>query len=1099
MLRGWIIYPQSTYIAMMLALLSSCVSAGDAPTTKSDKAAVDKPAWDVSHPPGPKKITKINTTTGTWMNLDVSPDGKQIAFDLLGDLYTLPIEGGQAKRLTSGMAWDMQPRYSPDGRRVAFTSDRGGGDNIWVIDADGKNAKQVSKEGYRLLNNPAWTPDGQFIVARKHFTGGRSLGSGEMWLYHVLGGGEGLQLTKRPNDQKDVNDPAFSPDGRYLYFDQDVTPGSLFEYNKDPNDALFAIKRMDRTTGEIVNLLTDTGGSVRPTPSPDGTKLAFVRRFRTHTGLYVVDLRSGVEHRIFDGLDRDMQEAWSIHGVYTGLAWTPDNRFVVFWAQGKLHKIDVAKGDVSEIPFRVTDTREVTEALRFPVAVAPDRFPVKLLRYTTVAPKGDAVIYQALGHLYWRPLPDGTPKRLTTNDDVWESEPAFSPDGKSLAYVSWNDEKLSTIRMRDVASGETKTLTAEPGHYTEPCFSPDGKKLGFRKTEAGYLLSPAWSSDPGIYLIDLTVSGSKPALVVRKGAEPHFGKSNERIFYVERVGEKTTLKSVGLAGEEPRTHATSEDALAMRVSPDEKWLAYTELFNVYVISFPPTGQAIAVGPKTDAIPMKRVTKDAGENVRWKPDSKGLYWSLGPELFERDLTDLFAFERSGGEAEKLPEPPVHGRNISFDQAYDKPQGRVALVGARIITMKGDEVIPRGTVLVNGNRLEAVGPERNVKVPVGTTVIQVAGRTIMPGIVDVHAHGPYAEGGIVPQQNWAHYAQVAFGVTTTHDPSSDTDTVFSASEMGKAGMIVAPRIFSTGTILYGAHLPIRAEINSLDDARSHLRRLQAAGAFSVKSYNQPRREQRQQVLTAARELGMMVVPEGGSLFNMNMSMIADGHTGIEHAIPVAKLYDDVLQFWSQTSVGYTPTLGVAYGGLSGEYYWYQHTNVWENERLLRYVPRFVVDPRSRRRTMAPEDDFNHVQVAQSAKALLDRGVHVQLGAHGQLQGMAPHWEMWMFAQGGMKPIEVLRSATLMGAQYLGLDKEIGSLEPGKLADLVVFEDNPLDDIRRTEHVRYTMVNGHLYETDTMNELTGRKRQRSKFFFETMENGGGGGENGTDEADQ
>lgn len=235
-------------------------------------------------------------------------------------------------------------------------------------------------------------------------------------------------------------------------------------------------------------------------------------------------------------------------------------------------------------------------------------------------------------------------------------------------------------------------------------------------------------------------------------------------------------------------------------------------------------------------------------------------------------------------------------------------------------------------------------------------------------------------------------------------------------------------------------------------------------------------------------MMVVPEGGSLYQMNMSMVVDGHTGIEHAIPVERMYDDVLQLWPKTNVGYTPTLGVAYGGLSGEFYWYQHTNVWENERLLRYVPRFIVDPRSRRRLMAPEDDFNHIKVAQGAKALLDRGTHVQLGAHGQLQGMAPHWEMWMFVQGGMTPMEALRSGTLMGAQYLGLDKDIGSIEPGKLADLVVLEQNPLEDIKRTEHVRYTMVNGRLYESDSMNEVGNRTTKRPKFFFEKLDGGGG-----------
>ena len=137
------------------------------------------------------------------------------------------------------------PATARTARRIAFTSDRGGGDNIWIMNRDGSQPRQVTKETFRLLNSPAWSPDGQYIVARKHFTAQRSLGAGEMWLYH-RGGGEGLQLTKKPNEQKDAGEPAFSPDGRYLYFSQDITPGAIFEYNKDSNGEIYVIQRLDR-------------------------------------------------------------------------------------------------------------------------------------------------------------------------------------------------------------------------------------------------------------------------------------------------------------------------------------------------------------------------------------------------------------------------------------------------------------------------------------------------------------------------------------------------------------------------------------------------------------------------------------------------------------------------------------------------------------------------------------------------------------------------------------------------------------------------------------------------------------------------------------
>ncbi len=264
--------------------------------------------WDVDAEHGPTRTIDFTTTEGTWMNLDVHPDGRTIVFDLLGDLYLLPIEGGTARRITSGPAFDIQPRFSPDGRHLAFTSDRAGGDNLWIADRDGENARQVTEEDFRLVNGPAWTPDGQYLLGRKHFTSTRSLGAGEVWMYHTSGGA-GLQLTERRNDQQDQgNEIAVSPDGRYVYFSEDGTGGSSFEYNKDPNAGIYRIRRLDRETGEIETVVGGAGGAARPTPSPDGRHLAFVRRVRDEEVLFLYDFETGAQTALFDGLSLDQQE-----------------------------------------------------------------------------------------------------------------------------------------------------------------------------------------------------------------------------------------------------------------------------------------------------------------------------------------------------------------------------------------------------------------------------------------------------------------------------------------------------------------------------------------------------------------------------------------------------------------------------------------------------------------------------------------------------------------------------------------------------------------------------------------------------------------------
>ena len=1032
--------------------------------------------WDVSNPPGPHYTATLDVREGTWLSLDVSPDGNEIVFDLMGDLYVIPIGGGEARNLTSGIAWDMQPRYSPDGNWIAFTSDRSGGDNIWIIRRDGSDPKQVTKETFRLLNSPAWTPDGQYIAARKHFTSRRSLGAGEIWLYHRTGG-DGLQMTEKPNEQKDLGEPSFSPDGKYLYYSQDTTPGPVFEYSKNVHEGIYSIKRLDRESGETDTILSGPGGAIRPTPSRDGNSLAFVRRKGLDTVLHVMDLESGRIRPLFSGLDRDMQETWAIHGVYPSMAWTPDDRAIVVWGQGQFHKVDVATGEASLIPFHVKDERTMTEVVRFPIEVAPETFEPKMLRWVEVSPNGKQVIYQALGYIWIRDLPNGTPRRLTSQNERFEVYPSWSRDGNWIVYTTWDDRDLGDVRMIRPNGRDGRVLTTAPGHYVEPALSPDNRFVVYRRTGGGYLTSPLHSFDQGLWIAP--VGGGAAEELVDGGVEPQFGAERDRVYFT-RYGDDYSrkLESIGLDGTDERTHYESVDATEFAISPDGKWLAFTEQFNAWITPFVSTGKAISIGPKASSVPTSRVSQVAGEYIHWSGDSSRLHWSLGPELFTRELRESFAFME--GAPEELPEPPAEGLNISFTRPYAKPEGTLVLTGARLITMNGDEVIENGTIVVEGNRISAIGPTAAMQLPAGLKTIDVTGKTIIPGIIDAHWHGSTANDEIVPQQNWYFFNSLAFGVTTIHDPSNDTSEIFAASEMAKAGAIVAPRVYSTGTILYGAKAPFKAIIESYDDALAHLKRLKAVGAFSVKSYNQPRRDQRQQVIQAARELEMMVVPEGGSLFEHNMNMVVDGHTGIEHSIPVANIYDDTLQLWSQSETAYTPTLVVGYGGIWGEHYWYDVTNVWENERLMTFTPPHFVESRSRRRMKAAPDDYNHFNNARVAAELAEAGVPVQIGAHGQREGLAAHWELWMFEQGGMSNHQALRAATLWGAEYIGLDGYLGSLEPGKLADLVILDANPLENIRNSESISHTMINGRLYDARTMKEIAPGQSTPEPFWF-------------------
>jgi imidazolonepropionase-like amidohydrolase/Tol biopolymer transport system component len=1073
----------------MKSLIKSALLAGasfvSVAAIAQDKPADEQPKWDVAAPPG-MTIRQIEITTdqGSWMNLDLSPDGGTLAFDLLGDIYTMPVSGGTPTRIAEGLPFETQPRFSPDGRRIAFTSDRGGGDNIWIMNADGSDKRQLTKEDFRLLNQPSWSPDGRFIAAKKHFTTGRSLGTGEVWLYHVSGGG-GVQLVKKPNEQhqKELGEPIYAPDGKHIYYTRNITPGPIFEYAQDSNGRLFDIERYDIDTGETETAVGGVGGSVRPTPSPDGKKIAFVRREGTRSKLYVKDFATGEERKIYDALDQDVQETWAVTGVYPNMDWSPDSRNIYFWAGGKIRKVDWPSGAATEIPFRISDTRGVIDPPRPPVEVAPASFNTSMPRGVVTSPDGGTVLFETMGKLWIKPASGGTAKRLTSATDEMEAYPTWSRDGRTIGYVAWTDKGLGEIRTVSASGGGSKKITPIAGHYARPRFSPDGKTIVFEKGEGGGLTSPRLSDQPGIYRI--AAAGGAMERVAKGGTAPHFGSSNNRVFYTESGENKRLLVSSDLTGEAKRTHASGELTTIYEVSPDGANFAFRQNYEAFVMPLMPGTQEVSASPSGGPLPVTKVSSGGADYMHWSNDGNTLHWALGPTLYSAQASAFYPNAPLAKDAKPAKfEPPKTGLSLSMPVKADRPSGIVAFTGARIVTMadKNGGIIDNGVVLVEDDRIKAVGRAGEITIPANAKTVDVAGKTIIPGLVDAHAHGPHGVDEFTPQQNWVNMLNLAMGVTTRHDPSSSAATVFPALEMQRAGLIVGPRTFSTGEIVYGAKAAdVYAEINSLDDALAHVRRLKAQGAHSVKNYNQPRREQRQQVVAAALAENMRSVAEGGSLFGMDMTLVADGNTTLEHNIPLNVFYDDVLQFFSKSKVGYTPTLVVTYGGLAGDPYWRAHTDVFTHPLMARHYPPAELKENNARRVIAPEGDYVDDDNAREAHRLAKLGVPVSIGAHGQEAGIAAHWELWSFVRGGMSPVEALAAGTIESARSLGYDQDVGSIEAGKLADLVVLDADPSVDIRNSDKVAKVMIGGRLYDAGTLNEEVTGARKRLPYYWE------------------
>ncbi|MBL8268922.1 MAG: PD40 domain-containing protein [Steroidobacter sp.] len=1050
--------------------------------------------WDIANTGQPYKDVEFTVTEGTWMGVDVSPDGKTLVFDLLGDIYSLPVTGGDATLLHGGPATQTAMSFSADGKQLLYLSDITGVSNVWVSNVDGSSPRQITHEKVDILASPTWGPNGRTVAVTHISNVQAEMYTSDIRLFDVAGGA-GRVLVDRPKNQRDVQEARFSSDGRYLYYTERLN--DPFTYI-DANHINFAIKRRNLSTGEAESLLQGFGSATTPQISPDGKQVAFVRRVKTKTVLFVYDTETGRQRPVFDDLDRDAQaENWLQTGYFPRFDWFPDNRHVAIWGKGKLLRVDTgvdaqAGHAATEIPFRVLAKHRVTEPLRVSNDLAPDKFPVRIVRQLAPAADGNSLVFNSLGALWSKPLPNGTPVRLTKGD-AFEYEPMYSRDGKQLTFVEWHDERGGALRISAAGGRGAKTLVKSRGVVRQPSISPDGKRVVYR-IQTGDKNLGGYGAKAGIYWVD--IASGQSHRVADDGETPMFSPDGKRIYFTvtKRDSEVSTqLHSVNIEGFDQRLHAytPNSDVLDVVVSPDLRWIAFRELQQYYVVPYLETGTPMLVTATNKAMPVAALTELGGQALAWSVDSKTLHWVLGPSLYRVDVAAMFANGAS---------PPKSYATLGLEVASDVPSGTLALTNGRVITMQGDQIIERGTVVVTGNRIVAVGETGAVAIPAGAKVIDVAGKTVMPGLIDMHGHIECCSGGegLLPQKQAGRYAALAFGVTTNFDPYSSEVNSYESGETDRAGITVSPRWIGSGHVIYGRSKTPSAKyvpISNYDDARVVMERKRALGGIVIKSYKQPSRSQRQQLVKAGRDFNVMVDIEGDGYYNIINSYL-DGHTNVEHSISVANYYDDVVQLMGRGGVANTPTLVVLFGELYGENYMYQNTRAWEDPKIRRFVQKTIshYSPLGLRGSAPPHvrgmtgihaaEEVYEIgihSVARSIKKLDEAGVRVNVGSHGQVPGLAMHWEMQLLAQGGMSNHHILRAATLNGATTLGLEKQIGSLAVGKLADLIVMDANPLDNVANANSVRYTMLNGRLYDSLTLDEVGNHARPRSKFYWE------------------
>jgi Tol biopolymer transport system component/imidazolonepropionase-like amidohydrolase len=1097
--------PASLRRAFALALLSCFLAAPFVSTqTRAQEPAKDEKKEDTEKKDDKKKEeglplkpdSKIEFTTdeGTWMSVDLSPDGQTVVFDLLGDIYTIPATGGDAKLVSGGMAFESQPKFSPDGKRIVFVSDRSGAENLWTMNADGSDPKAVSEGVEQSFASPSWTPDGKFIIASK----ASGLRANTLFMY-PREGGSGFELDKKegaagagdPNPQNQPNrlGAISSPDGRYVYY---AERKGGFSYNAQ--FPLWQVRRYDRETGETSTITNAQGSAMRPAISPDGKTLVFATRYDTHTGLKAKDLTTGEERWIKYPVTRDDQESRATRDTFPGYTFTADGRDLIVTHEGKIQRMSVAGGATKVIPFTAKVSMDVGARSYFQYRVDESPVRARLIRFPSLSPDGKTLVFSALSKIYVMDFPAGTPHRLTDAKDG-EFYPVWSPDGREIAYVTWG---VGGGQIKKVATtgGTPQQLTNVAAYYSDLAWSPDGQRIVYvtgshrdkvysdlqmelEHSRAGFGFEEGEGEVTGVdptSVLDLRwipASGGDSTLIgpTQGGRFPHFTSDPSRVFMTTGEG----LTSIRLDGYDRKVHLKMTGgpsgavpprpvgASWMRISPDGTRV-FADVQNKHYVATVPapmkqTLEVSVVGKGAAALPFKKLSAEGGDYLSWSPDGKFVTWSWGNKFYRQAI-----------DADK---PEVF--EIKIETPRYTPKGTVVLRGAKIITMRGDEIIEHGDIVVTDNRIAAVGESGKVAVPAGAKVLDVRGKTIMPGFVDVHSH-MWPPRGVHQTQVWQYLANLAYGVTTTRDPQSSTTDVFGYMDLADAGEIVGPRIYTTGPGVFAT-----SGVTDKDSASNYIKRYKEAyRTTTLKEYVVGDRKIRQFVIMATRQHGISPTTEGALDMKLDLSQMIDGYSGSEHALPIQPLYNDVVQFVARTHTFYTPTLLVAYGAPWTENYFYETTDVHNDQKLRRFIPHELIDAQTLRRQWFSAEEYGFKGIAEGAAKVVHAGGRVCLGGHGQLQGLGDHWEIWALQSGGMTPFEALCSATIYGAEAIGLQQDLGSLEVGKLADLLVMDRDPLVNIRNTNSLAYVMRNGELFNASTLDEVYPTERKLEQMYW-------------------
>lgn len=1008
-------------------------------------------------PLAPERTLEFTAREATWMQLDLSPDGKTILFDLLGDIYALDAAGGTARPLLTGMAFERNPVFSPDGKRVAFISDRSGVTNLWVANADGSGLRQLSQDtALTLYASPAWSPDGRSVYVSRAV---HAVLAFELWQFPAAGGAGTVVVKAQPNGNDDwdkrVNamGAMISPDGRYAYYA--TKHGHTWTEGDPPN---WTIARRDLAEGTDAPFLTPLGGAIAPQLSHDGKLIAYATREAGQTALRLRNLETGEDRRIAFPLDRDGQEGGYYDGLLPRFVFAPDDRSIVLSVDGGIWRLDLAGGRVTPIAFEAPVRLDLAASTR--VRQREETGPVRprIAQAPKLSPDGRQTAFTALGALYVQS--DGAGPRKLVSEDAFQ--PSWSPDGRTLTYVTWSPAGGSLWTI-PVAGGTPRRL-ASGAFFTEPLFTPDGSGVvamranHYDRLRALTELEPDRPTD----IVRFPAGGGKASLLahVTGARSPAFTRDGRLWFYGGGTLRSLDLGSGTVRGEVTLVARAMGQYVGVplpvqdaQVSPDGTRILARAVSQLYLVDMPARtgGKLATVNVSIPGAARARLTRDGADFFGWAQNGARITWSVGSTF--REVAAVAAETGGTGAAEAA----ARSRALAVEVPRDVPQGTLVLRGATLLPMEGEARIDNADVVIHGDRIAAVGRAGTVPIPADATIRDVRGRFIVPGFIDAHAHFFGIRRGVHERGYWEFLANLAFGVTSALELQPFTTDIFAYQDMIDAGMMPGPRVWSTGPGVF-----VNSEIDSRQAAIDVLRRYREHyRTRNIKAYMVGDRAARQFTIQAAQELGMMPTTEGASDLVLGLTHAIDGFAGNEHSLPVTPLRDDVIRLLAASRIGYTPTISVLYGGGPGLFDFIIRSHPEHDAKLRTFTPGPVLAEKLRNRHWMTDQSQSYPRFAADALRVQRAGGVVGIGSHGEMQGLGLHWEMQAFASGGATPMEVLRAATIDGATIIGHADDVGSIVPGKFADLVILEADPLADIRNTLAIAAVIKNGRVYD--------------------------------------